>query len=249
MSEMLAGKSVLVTGASRGIGRTIAETFAAHGATVYLNGRDQVRLSELEAELKELYGDKIHTLVFDVSDAVQVKQGFQALFKLTKTLDVLVNNAGILDHALVSMVSAEQIQQSFASNAFSVIYTSQYASRLMMRNGGGSIINMASIIGCVGSSGDSVYGGSKAAVIGITKSLAKELATAQIRVNAIAPGFIDTQMNQSLSADKQSQILQSIAMGRKGTPQDVANTALFLASDLAQYVTGQVIGVDGGMLI
>ncbi|MPY24948.1 SDR family oxidoreductase [Shewanella psychropiezotolerans] len=249
MNEMLAGKSVLVTGASRGIGRAIALTFAEQGATVYLNGRDQACLSDLKTELRALYGDRIHTLVFDVSDAAQVKQGFQALFKLTKTLDVLVNNAGILEHALVGMVSDEQIQKSFASNTFSVIYTSQYASRLMTRNGGGSIINMASIIGCVGSSGDSVYSGSKAAVIGITKSLAKELAAAQIRVNAIAPGFIDTQMNHSLSVEKQDQILQSIAMGRKGSPQDVANTALFLASDLAQYVTGQVIGVDGGMLI
>ncbi|GIU51258.1 3-oxoacyl-ACP reductase [Shewanella sairae] len=249
MNQMLVDKHVLITGASRGIGRAIAATFAAQGATVYLNGRDESSLKALENELKQLYGDRVHSLAFDVSDAKQVKQGFQALFKLTKTLDVLVNNAGILEHSLVGMVSAEQIQQTFASNSFSVIYTSQYASRLMARNGGGSIINMASIIGCVGSSGDSVYGGSKAAVIGITKSLAKELAATQIRVNAIAPGFIDTQMNESLSVDKQNQTLQSIAMGRKGTPQDVANTALFLASDLAQYVTGQTIGVDGGMLI
>ncbi|MBV7316388.1 SDR family oxidoreductase [Shewanella sp. NIFS-20-20] len=246
---MLAAKQVLITGATRGIGAAIATTFAAQGAHLYLNGRHLPQLEALAQELINDYGVEVECLAFDVSDATQVKQGFQALFKLTKRLDVLVNNAGILDDALLAMVSSSQVQQTFATNSFSVIYCSQYASRLMARHGGGSIINLASIIGRVGNAGQSVYGGSKAAVIGITQSLAKELAAQQIRVNAIAPGFIDTPMTANLPADKYQQRLDSIAMGRIGSAQDVANVALFLASDLSQYVTGQTLGVDGGMLI
>ncbi|WP_256261004.1 SDR family NAD(P)-dependent oxidoreductase [Shewanella sp. NIFS-20-20] len=249
MNGMLAAKQVLITGATRGIGAAIATTFAAQGAHLYLNGRHLPQLEALAQELINDYGVEVECLAFDVSDATQVKQGFQALFKLTKRLDVLVNNAGILDDALLAMVSSSQVQQTFATNSFSVIYCSQYASRLMARHGGGSIINLASIIGRVGNAGQSVYGGSKAAVIGITQSLAKELAAQQIRVNAIAPGFIDTPMTANLPADKYQQRLDSIAMGRIGSAQDVANVALFLASDLSQYVTGQTLGVDGGMLI
>ena len=147
------------------------------------------------------------------------------------------------------MVTPTQVERTFASNSFSVLYCSQYAARMMQRAGGGSIINLSSIIGRVGNAGQAVYGGSKAAVIGMTQSLAKELAPQQIRVNAIAPGFIDTDMAHSLPEEKFQQRLQSIAMGRIGAADEVANVALFLASGLSSYVTGQVIGVDGGMLI
>ncbi len=149
----------------------------------------------------------------------------------------------------VGMVSTKQVERTFACNSFSVIYCCQYASRLMQRSGGGSIINLSSIIGRVGNQGQAVYGGSKAAVIGITQSLAKELANVQIRVNAVAPGFIETPMTEKLPADKYQQRLDSIGMGRIGTATDVANSILFLASDMSTYVTGQVLGVDGGMLI
>jgi 3-oxoacyl-[acyl-carrier protein] reductase len=178
-----------------------------------------------------------------------VKELFQAIFKQYKRLDVLLANAGILDDALLGMVTKSQIDRVFGANVFGLIYSAQYASRLMARGGGGSIINIASIIGTNGNAGQVVYGGSKAAVLGITKSLAKELASSQIRVNAIAPGFIDTAMTQGLPAAKYSERLESIAMQRIGTPEDVAKAALFLASDLSTYVTGQCIGVDGGMLI
>jgi Dehydrogenases with different specificities (related to short-chain alcohol dehydrogenases) len=249
MNTLLSGKKVLITGASRGIGKAIAHLFAQQGAEIFLNGRNETVIAQLKDELVATYSATVHLVVFDVADAESVKQGFRTLFAITKSLDVLVNNAGILDDALIGMVSQAQIQQTFSANTFSVLYCSQYAARMMQRNKQGCIINMASIIGRVGNAGQAVYGGSKAAVIGITQSLAKELAAQNIRVNAIAPGFIDTDMAHSLPDDKFQQRLDSIAMGRIGSPDEVAKVALFLASDLSSYVTGQVIGVDGGMLI
>ena len=185
----------------------------------------------------------------DVSDEVRVKDLFQAVFKAHKRLDVLLANAGVLDDALIGMVNRAQIERVFGVNTFGLLYCAQYASRLMARGGGGSIVNVSSIIGTHGNVGQAVYAGSKAAVIGITKSLAKELADRTIRVNAIAPGFIDTAMTRQLSETKYAERVASIRMGRIGTPQDVARVALFFASDLSAYVTGQVVGVDGGMLI
>ena len=246
---LLSGKTVLITGAGRGIGRAVAERFAAEGATLFLAVRNIEQGMLLAGELQAKHGIDCHALSCDVSDADSVKTLFRELFSHSKTLDVLVNNAGVLDDALIGMVTPAQVERTFASNSFSVLYCSQYAARMMQRAGGGSIINLASIIGRVGNAGQAVYGGSKAAVIGITQSLAKELAPQQIRVNAIAPGFIDTDMAHSLPDDKFQQRLQSIAMGRIGSADEVAKVALFLASELSSYVTGQVIGVDGGMLI
>ena len=246
---LLSGKSALITGAGRGIGRAVAERFAAEGATLFLAVRNIEQGMVLAGELQAKHGIDCHALSCDVADADSVKTLFRELFSHSKTLDVLVNNAGVLDDALIGMVTPAQVDRTFASNSFSVLYCSQYAARMMQRAGGGSIINLASIIGRVGNAGQAVYGGSKAAVIGITQSLAKELAPQQIRVNAIAPGFIDTDMAHSLPDDKFQQRLQSIAMGRIGSADEVAKVALFLASELSSYVTGQVIGVDGGMLI
>ncbi|GAB5991741.1 SDR family oxidoreductase [Aeromonas enteropelogenes] len=249
MTGLLQGKRVLITGAGRGIGLAIARQFAAQGAELWLNGRDEEAITRMAQVLGAEFGVPCRPLCFDVADPQAVKQAFQQLFGQTRQLDVLVNNAGVLDDALLGMVQQQQIERTFATNSYSTLYCSQYAARLMQRSGGGSIINMASIIGRVGNAGQAVYAGSKAAVIGITQSLAKELAASQIRVNAIAPGFIDTDMARSLPPAKFDERVASIAMGRIGTPDEVASVALFLASDLSRYVTGQVIGVDGGMLI
>jgi len=246
----LTGKICLITGATRGIGLAAARLFAQNGAQVLLVGRNADELAQRAAEINETCGAEVAaSFTCDVSDDTAVKDLFQAVFKRYKRLDVLLANAGVLDDALLGMVNRAQIERVFGANTFGLIYCAQYASRLMARSGGGSIINIASIIGTNGNAGQAVYGGSKAAVLGITKSLAKELAPGQIRVNAIAPGFIDTAMTQGLSEAKFAERMDSIAMGRIGTPEDVARTALFLASDLSTYVTGQCIGVDGGMLI
>lgn len=245
---MLKGKVCIVTGATRGIGLRIAEYFAGEGAMVFVNGRDAATLDELVDRLNQ-EGHDVHPFLCDVSDPVQVKEAFQRFLKVSKTLDVLVNNAGILDDALIGMVSPKQIEQTFSINTYSVLYMSQYASRIMSRNQSGSIINLTSIIGTNGNVGQAVYGGSKAAVIGITKSLAKELAGKNIRVNAIAPGFIDTDMARSIPDEIFTQRVDSVAMKRIGSPGEIAGVACFLASELSSYVTGQVIGVDGGMLI
>lgn len=248
-TQLLDGKYCVITGANRGIGRATAELFAQQGAKLILNGRNSLSLDELANELTKQYGVEIYTAPFDVSDAVSTKDGFQAIFKVTKKLDVLVNNAGILEDALIGMVTRQQMERVFSTNSYSILYTCQYASRLMARNQAGSIINLTSIIGRNGNVGQAVYGGSKAAVIGITQSLAKELAPSNIRVNAIAPGFIDTDMARSIPEEKFAERVASIKLGRIGTPHEIAQVSLFLASQLSSYVTGQIIGVDGGMLI
>jgi len=245
----LSGKVALVTGGSRGIGASISRLLVNAGAYVYVCGRDEKALTETCHALNEAGTGSAEPLVFDVKDNKQIKEAFQAIFKQSKRLDVLVNNAGILDDALIGMVSQTQIEETFSVNTYSVLYTCQYAARLMARSGGGSIVNISSIIGRVGNEGQAVYSGSKAAVIGISQSLAKELAAQSIRVNAVAPGFIDTDMTRNLPQDKYQQREASIAMKKVGSPEDVAKTVLFLASDLSSYITGQVIGVDGGMLV
>ena len=246
---LLEDKLVLITGAAKGIGFATAKAFVQEGAKVFINGRNQSALDKVANKLNSLAKHKVSTLCFDVSDPEQVKVGFQLLFKQVKGLDILVNNAGVLNDALLGMVTATQVESVYGVNTFGTLYCSQYASRLMQRRGGGSIVNISSIIGTNGNEGQAVYGGSKAAVIGITKSLAKELAPSNICVNAIAPGFIDTDMARSLDDDKFQERIDSIKMNRIGRPEEVASVALFLASSMSSYVTGQVIGVDGGMLI
>ena len=246
---MLAGKYAFITGANRGIGKAIAEIFAQNKCNIIANSRTRGSLDELAAKLEDQHRIQFSPLYFDVSDPDQVKKSFKELIKISKNLDIVVNNAGVLDNNLIGMVNDKIINDVFAVNTFGIIYIMQYASRLMMKNQMGSIINISSIVGVCGNAGQVVYSGSKSAILGITKSAAKELAPYNIRVNSIAPGFIDTDMVKSLSPEKYKERMDSIKMKRIGTCEDVANCALFLASDLSSYITGQVIGVDGGMLI
>ena len=247
---MLKGKICFITGSTRGIGWSTAQEFVRQGATVILNhrGSDKI-LQERCQELKEDFGGNAIGLVADVTDASAIKNCYVEIFRRFKRLDVLVNNAGILQDALLGMISMETIRNVIDANVVGSLVHLQEASRLMGRNRSGSIVNISSIIGRVGNEGQGVYATSKAAVIGMTLSAAKELAPKNIRVNAIAPGFIDTDMTRQLPEDKFRQRLAGVKMGRIGAAVEVAIPIVFLASDMASYVTGQILGVDGGMIV
>lgn len=251
MSQLiLDGKVAVVTGGTRGIGWAAAQILAEHGATVVLAGHSSMTLLEQRiADLQGSFNAKAEGMLLDVKDAIQVRNFYSAVHKMHRRLDILVNNAGVLDDSLLGMTKVESFTNTFDINVLGVILNMQYASRLMSRNRSGSIINIASIIGRFGNAGQVVYGGSKAAVIGMTLSAAKELAPLNIRVNAVAPGFIDTDMVRQLPSEIYRERLGSIKMGRIGQAKDVANAILFFASELSSYVTGQVLGVDGGMVI
>jgi len=246
----LEGKVAVVTGATRGIGWATSQILAAHGSTLMLAGHsNRDLLDQRVEEIHSQFGVSVTGELFDVSDPDGVRDFYGRVNKLHKKIDILVNNAGILDDGLMGMISLKQYHNTFNTNVLGVVLNMQYASRLMSRNSTGSIVNISSIIGRFGNAGQVVYGGSKAAVIGITLSAAKELASKNIRVNAIAPGFIETDMVNQLPKEKYQERMASIKMGRIGTPEDVAKAVLFLASDLSNYISGQVIGVDGAMLI
>jgi 3-oxoacyl-[acyl-carrier protein] reductase len=248
-SMLLNGKTVLITGATRGIGKATAEIFVQNGAKVILQGRDEDRLNELKTSLEAVNNVKIYSVCYDVREYNEIKNAFLWIKKNIGRLDVLINNAGVMDDALIGMVNQTHVENTFSVNLNAVLFHMQYASRIMTKQKQGSIINVSSIIGRTGNEGQTVYGASKAGVIGATLSASKELGVNGIRVNAVAPGFIDTDLTNQLSPQKYEERLQNIKMKRAGQPEEVANVMLFLASDLSSYVTGQVIGVDGGMVI
>jgi 3-oxoacyl-[acyl-carrier protein] reductase len=246
---LLHGKTALITGASKGIGKAIAMLFAAEGAQLVLTGRNTTALDTVKAEVTaHPSGHLVYEM--DVRNPAAVKQVFDDLqLKQKIGLDILVNNAGIMKDATLQMAKPELMHEIYETNVFGTMYPAQQAVKAMLRKRSGSIINLTSIIGTKGNPGQTVYGSSKSAIIGFTTSLSKELAGLNIRVNAIAPGFIDTDMTRGMDPKFYEKNLASIGMKRIGTPEDVAKVALFLASDLSGYVTGQVIGVDGGMVL
>jgi 3-oxoacyl-[acyl-carrier protein] reductase len=247
----LEGRVALVTGAGRGIGLASTRRLLEANARVVANARtldDEVK-GAFEALSDEFPDDRLVVLEGSVTDTAFVEETAKEIFRRFRRLDVVVNNAGILRDAYLGMISEDDITDVLSTNLASVIRVTQTMSRLMRRQKAGSIINLASIIGRRGNPAQLVYGASKAGVIGATYSVAKELAPLGIRVNAVAPGFIETAMTARLPEEARDRLLSSIGLGRAGTAEDVADVILFLASDLSRYVTGQVIGVDGGLVI
>lgn len=244
---MLSGKTVLITGANRGIGKAIALCCAKHGARLLLHARNQ---NSLEALTDQLRGDghEVECLAGDLASAGSSREIMQRVMHLGG-LNVLVNNAGVFQAGPIAMLKIEELQQLFQVNLFSAIELIQYAGRLIQRHGGGSIINISSIMGSEGEVGQSAYSASKAAIHGLTRSLAKEFAPIGIRVNAVAPGLIDTEMAQSADRDKLVERIEKIALRRIGRPEEVAEAVAFLASDRASYISGQILGVDGAMTV
>ncbi|QPA30706.1 SDR family NAD(P)-dependent oxidoreductase [Thermaerobacillus caldiproteolyticus] len=241
---------VFITGASRGIGQAAAVIFAKHGARLVLHARETKSLQQTIAKIQEVSASSPFVVTYDVQEYDSLKNAFQLIRKEIGKLDVLINNAGIMEESMLGMIREDMVNRTMQTNLQSVLYHMQFASRLMMRQKQGSIINVSSIIGTNGSEGNAVYAASKAGVIGATKSAAKELAPFNIRVNAVAPGFIATDLTNRYKGGSLEKIVENnIKMKRIGQPEDVANVMLFLASDLSSYVTGQVIGVDGGMVI
>lgn len=238
--NMLSGKIAVVTGATRGIGKEIVYQYADSNAVVYAIGRDKKSLAEIDC-----YAENIHSLELDITQLDSVKKVLMDIYKKENKIDILVNNAGVMNDALLGMISEDMIQEMFNVNVFSVIQMTQLVSRFMKRQKNGCIINIASIVGIEGNAGQSVYSATKGAVISFTKSAAKELASNGIRVNAIAPGMIDTSLLDNVPEEKMKQRLSAVCMGRIGQPGDIAKAALFLAGSMSEYISGQVIRVDG----
>jgi 3-oxoacyl-[acyl-carrier protein] reductase len=245
----LESKVALVSGASRGIGAAIARSLAEQGCKLALTARNIDEVQSIADEIRKTHNVDCLVHVGDVVDSPSVQELYQNIFKKFDRLDILCANAGILGDGMLGMLRDDDIQRTLNTNVVGTLHHMQSAVHLMRRQKSGSVIVTSSIIGRVGNKGQTLYAASKAALIGMVLSAAKEVGADGIRVNAIAPGFIDTDMTKHLNDEVRKERLANIALGRAGTPNDVADVALFLASDLSRYVTGQVIGVDGGMVI
>ncbi len=246
--KLLEGKTALITGASRGIGKAIAIKFAKEGADIAVtNIFDD---DEFKSTIKEIetLGVKAKGYVFNVANFEDSQKIINQILTDLKKIDILVNNAGITKDTLLMRMTEEQWDAVIAVNLKSVFNMTKAVLQPMLKQKGGSIINMSSVVGVSGNAGQSNYSASKAGILGFTRSIAKEVGSRSIRVNAIAPGFILTEMTEKLPEDVKNEWIKKIPLKRGGTPDDVANTALYLACDLSSYITGQTIHVCGGML-
>ena len=247
--ENIAVKTALVTGASRGIGAAIAKKLAARGFMVIINyGHSSAAAEEVKNQIEQAGGQAV-LMQGDVTSGDDVDRMFKDIKKTWGRLDVLVNNAGINRDTLLVRMKEDQWDAVLSTDLKSVFFTTKAAASLMMRQRSGSIINIASVVGITGNAGQANYAAAKAGVIGFTKSAAKELAARGLRVNAIAPGFIETDMTDAIPEKIREGMLETIPLRRGGKAEDVANAVAFLASDDAGYITGQVLKVDGGMVM
>ena len=246
--KLLEGKVALITGASRGIGKGIAEVFVAHGANVaFTFASSEEKARALEAELAT-DGQTVKGYKSNAADFEASQQLVADVVKDFGTVDILINNAGITRDTLMMRMSEEQWDEVINTNLKSVFNMTKAVLRTMLKARSGSIINMSSVVGVKGNAGQANYSASKAGILGFTKSTALELGSRNIRCNAIAPGFIETEMTGALDEATVQSWRDAIPLKRGGTPDDVANLCLFLGSDLSAYITGQTINVDGGML-
>ena len=246
---LLEGKVALVTGASRGIGRAIALKLAAEGAKVAVNYAGNVEgANEVKKAIEDAGGEAV-VIGADVSKSDDAEKMVNEVAEKFGGIDILVNNAGITRDGLLARMKNEDFDAVIDTNLKGVFYTARAAAKIMMKARKGRIINMASVVGIIGNAGQANYSAAKAGVIGFTKTVAKELAGRGITVNAIAPGFIETDMTAVVPEKAKDAMLQSIPVKRAGKPEDVANAVLFLASDMSSYITGQVLNVDGGMVM
>ncbi len=244
---LLKDKKVLITGGSQGIGRGIVTTCLEHGASVYYIGNKAGDAYDEYTAIARKHGQDIVFRQGDVSDEQAVAQVVQEILDASGGIDVLVNNAGITRDGLIFRMSIEDWNRVLAVNLTGAFNVSKPVAQSMIKRRAGSIINISSIVGVIGNAGQSNYCASKAGLIGFTKGLAREVAGRGVRVNALAPGFVDTAMTDNLSEDQKEFIVKQIPMKRTGSPQEIANVCLFLASDLSSYMTGEVIHISGGM--
>lgn len=244
---LLQDKAAIITGGARGIGREIALAYARAGANIALCDVNAEALAETAKEIESL-DRQVVTAVVDVTNSEQVDQFVQKTQEAFKRIDILVNNAGVTRDGLLLRMSEADWDLVLDINLKGAFNCTKAVSKIMMKQREGAIVNMASIIGVMGNAGQANYAASKGGLISFTKSIAKELASRNVRANAIAPGFIQTEMTNKLSEEVRAEMLKRIPLGKLGTVQDVANLALFLGSPLSAYITGEVVKVDGGMV-
>lgn len=247
-SKLLDGKLALITGCNRGIGKEIMSLFASQGASIIACARKETpEFLMITQSLSKLHNVKIQSLFFDMSEEDSIKTAMKFIYSQKLKIDILVNNAGVATGGLLQMTSISKIKEIFQTNFFSHVLITQYVAKIMSKEKKGSIVNLGSVAGLDNFAGYTAYGSSKAAMMQFTKTISKELAVDNIRVNAIAPGLIDTGMAVQMENKAMNEMISKSAFNRLGRPDEIAQLALFLASDKSSFINGQIIRIDGGM--